>query len=151
MSIHLCKVLACTTTTAVSDCPSARLQVTELQSVGDALYMESVDSRHSSHSFTSTIASKLELANPPLRLDSQCKYGLLARGDGNIFMRFPAATYRCAYYHVPGCRLGMLCSKSVQYCVAGLIAFLHDFSITTHRLKCSSSLPNLAITAACPV
>lgn len=58
--------------------------------------MESYDSRHSRHSVTSGIASQLQLENAPLRLDSQCKYGLLARGDGNIFMRFPDPTYRCA-------------------------------------------------------
>lgn len=80
----------------LADCPSTRLQVPELPSTEEALFMESYDSRHSSHSFTSKIASKLELVNPPLRLDSQCKYGLLARGDGNIFMRFPAETYRYA-------------------------------------------------------
>lgn len=31
---------------------------------------------------------------PPLRMDSQVKYGLLSRGDASIFMRFPPASYR---------------------------------------------------------
>lgn len=31
---------------------------------------------------------------PPLRMDSQVKYGLLSRGDASIFMRFPPPTYR---------------------------------------------------------
>lgn len=31
---------------------------------------------------------------PPLRMDSQVKYGLLSRGDASIFMRFPPAAYR---------------------------------------------------------
>lgn len=31
----------------------------------------------------------------PLRMDSQVKYGLLARGDAaRVFMRFPSASYR---------------------------------------------------------
>lgn len=30
----------------------------------------------------------------PLRMDSQVKYGLLARGDASIFMRFPPPSYR---------------------------------------------------------
>ena len=31
---------------------------------------------------------------PPLRMDSQVKYGLLSRGDASIFMRFPPSSYR---------------------------------------------------------
>lgn len=26
---------------------------------------------------------------PPVRIDSQCKYGLLSRGQGDIYMRLP--------------------------------------------------------------
>eukprot|EP00892_Ulva_mutabilis_P010106 jgi/Ulvmu1/7468/UM037_0011.1 len=86
-----------------TECPSKQLQAAELPSIQDALFMESYDSRHSRHTVTSSIATTLELANPPLRLDSQCKYGLLARGDGNIFMRFPDPSYREKIWdHVPG-------------------------------------------------
>lgn len=31
---------------------------------------------------------------PPVRIDSQAKYGALARGDGAIYMRFPHKGYR---------------------------------------------------------
>ncbi len=31
---------------------------------------------------------------PPLRMDSQVKYGLLSRGCASIFMRFPPPTYK---------------------------------------------------------
>jgi hypothetical protein len=60
--------------------------------------MESYDSRHSNHSTTSRIAAALSIQKPPLQLDSQCKYGLLARGDADLFMRFPHASYRCVLY-----------------------------------------------------
>ena len=39
-------------------------------------------------------AEELGVVLPPLRMDSQVKYGLLSRGDASIFMRFPPATYR---------------------------------------------------------
>ena len=39
-------------------------------------------------------AQALGVTAPPLRLDSQAKYGLLSRGDASIFMRFPPAGYR---------------------------------------------------------
>lgn len=56
--------------------------------------MESYDSRHSNHSTTSQIAAALSIQKPPMQLDSQCKYGLLARGDADLFMRFPHSSYR---------------------------------------------------------
>jgi len=40
-------------------------------------------------------ASQLGVTMPPLRMDSQVKYGLLSRGEASIFMRFPPPTYRC--------------------------------------------------------
>jgi hypothetical protein len=37
--------------------------------------MESVESKHSDHSFTAKLGSAVGVARPPLRLDSQAKYG----------------------------------------------------------------------------
>ena len=37
---------------------------------------------------------KLGVQAPPVRIDSQAKYGALARGDGAIYLRFPYKGYR---------------------------------------------------------
>jgi Inositol monophosphatase family len=37
---------------------------------------------------------KLGVKAPPVRIDSQAKYGALARGDGAIYLRFPHKGYR---------------------------------------------------------
>jgi 3'(2'), 5'-bisphosphate nucleotidase / inositol polyphosphate 1-phosphatase len=37
---------------------------------------------------------KLGVQAPPVRIDSQAKYGALARGDGAIYLRFPHKGYR---------------------------------------------------------
>eukprot|EP00200_Dunaliella_tertiolecta_P000683 CAMPEP_0202359124 /NCGR_PEP_ID=MMETSP1126-20121109/12530_1 /ASSEMBLY_ACC=CAM_ASM_000457 /TAXON_ID=3047 /ORGANISM="Dunaliella tertiolecta, Strain CCMP1320" /LENGTH=431 /DNA_ID=CAMNT_0048952449 /DNA_START=103 /DNA_END=1399 /DNA_ORIENTATION=- len=60
----------------------------------NARFMESYESRHSDHSFTASVADHLGVTMPPLRMDSQVKYGLLSRGEASIFMRFPPPTYR---------------------------------------------------------
>jgi 3'(2'), 5'-bisphosphate nucleotidase/inositol polyphosphate 1-phosphatase len=39
-------------------------------------------------------ARVLGVVLPPLRMDSQVKYGLLSRGCASIFMRFPPPTYK---------------------------------------------------------
>lgn len=36
----------------------------------------------------------LGVTAPPVRIDSQAKYGAMARGDAAIYLRFPHAGYR---------------------------------------------------------
>lgn len=55
----------------------------------DLIFLESVEAAHSSHSFNDRLASILGVTRPPLRLDSQAKYGCLARGEGSAYLRFP--------------------------------------------------------------
>ncbi|GLI69961.1 hypothetical protein VaNZ11_014706 [Volvox africanus] len=71
-----------------------RIQVKDLSNPREARFMESVESRHSSHSTTAAMARELGVVLPPLRMDSQVKYGLLSRGCASIFMRFPPPTYK---------------------------------------------------------
>lgn len=41
---------------------------------------------------------------PPVRIDSQAKYGALSRGDGAIYLRFPHEGYREKIWdHAAGC------------------------------------------------
>jgi 3'(2'), 5'-bisphosphate nucleotidase / inositol polyphosphate 1-phosphatase len=71
-----------------------RVNVDEALAVAEARVMESYESRHSDHSFASRVCTAAGIRAPPLRLDSQAKYGLLSRGDAAVFMRFPPKTYR---------------------------------------------------------
>jgi hypothetical protein len=73
-----------------------RIHAADVPQLKDAVYMESFESRHSSHSTARRLTSKLGIKRQGLRLDSQCKYGLLASGRGNLFLRFPPNTYRSA-------------------------------------------------------
>jgi 3'(2'), 5'-bisphosphate nucleotidase len=50
-------------------------------------FCESVESGHSSHQLSQLIAKKLDITEAPVRMDSQCKYGIVARGDAQIYMR----------------------------------------------------------------
>lgn len=71
-----------------------RIHVQDASDMQHARFMESFESRHSDHSFTAAVARQAGVVLPPLRMDSQVKYGLLSRGDAGIFMRFPPPTYR---------------------------------------------------------
>ena len=61
----------------------------------DAVFCESAVSMHSDRGGHAGIAKRLGVTAAPVRMDSQCKYGAIARGDASIYLRLPSsATYR---------------------------------------------------------
>ncbi len=51
---------------------------------------ESAESAHSDHSSVTAITNALGPAGEPARLDSQCKYAVVARGQADIYLRMPS-------------------------------------------------------------
>ncbi|XP_062202421.1 3'(2'),5'-bisphosphate nucleotidase [Phragmites australis] len=74
--------------------PPQKISVCSTENPVNASFFESYESAHSMHDLTSSIAEKLGVQAPPVRIDSQAKYGALARGDGAIYLRFPHTGYR---------------------------------------------------------
>ncbi|MCH2202893.1 MAG: 3'(2'),5'-bisphosphate nucleotidase [Fuerstiella sp.] len=66
-----------------------KLNVTGTQQVTASRFCESVESGHSSHDWSGKIASALGITREPFRIDSQCKYFAVARGDADIYLRLP--------------------------------------------------------------
>ena len=66
-----------------------RISVSEISDTKDASFCESVESGHSSHGGSGQIAVILGVTTPPIRIDSQCKYAVIARGDASIYLRLP--------------------------------------------------------------
>ncbi|GAB7349384.1 hypothetical protein MBLNU459_g8508t1 [Dothideomycetes sp. NU459] len=60
-----------------------------LSDISSATFCESVEAAHSSHSDQAQIAQKLAISKPSVRMDSQAKYGSIARGAGEIYLRLP--------------------------------------------------------------
>ena len=64
-------------------------------SLSEARVCESVESGHSNHDDSARITELLGIAAEPYRIDSQCKYAAVARGDASIYLRLPTrADYR---------------------------------------------------------
>lgn len=57
-----------------------------------ALFAESYESAHSSHADSAKVAEMLHMTREPIRMDSQAKYGIVARGDATIYLRVPTGT-----------------------------------------------------------
>ena len=65
------------------------MNVTATDNPVSARFCESVESGHSSHDWSGQIASDLGITRDPFRIDSQCKYLAVARGDADIYLRLP--------------------------------------------------------------
>jgi 3'(2'), 5'-bisphosphate nucleotidase len=59
-----------------------------------ARYAESVEAAHSNQTEAARISSALGITAEPIRLDSQTKYAVVARGDASIYLRVPRGDYR---------------------------------------------------------
>ncbi|PON81551.1 3(2),5 -bisphosphate nucleotidase HAL [Trema orientale] len=71
-----------------------KVHVSAIENPEEASFFESFEAAHSLHDLSSSIAKKLGVKAPPVRIDSQAKYGALSRGDGDIYLRFPHKGYR---------------------------------------------------------
>ena len=65
------------------------VSVSGVESTSKANFCESVESGHSSHDASAKIAEILNVTAEPVRIDSQCKYGVLSRGEASIYLRLP--------------------------------------------------------------
>jgi len=64
-------------------------------SLAEARVCESVESGHSNHDHSARITERLGILTEPYRIDSQCKYGAVGRGDASMYLRLPTrADYR---------------------------------------------------------
>lgn len=59
-----------------------------------ARFCESVESGHSSHSRSARVATEAGITREPVRLDSQAKYVVVARGEADAYLRFSRGDYR---------------------------------------------------------
>lgn len=65
------------------------VRVSSTANPSEARMCESVESGHSSHSDSAQIAGLLGMSGDPVRLDSQAKYAVVARGEADIYLRLP--------------------------------------------------------------
>jgi HAL2 family 3'(2'),5'-bisphosphate nucleotidase len=71
------------------------VHVSSVGEAKDARFCESVESGHSDQDASVQIACTLGITQAPYRIDSQCKYAAVARGDASIYLRLPtSAEYR---------------------------------------------------------
>lgn len=65
------------------------IHVSKISDVSQAVMCESVEAGHSSKGDNALIAEKLGITGRPVQMDSQAKYGSVARGAGDLYLRLP--------------------------------------------------------------
>jgi len=70
------------------------LSVSKTAAPSEALFTESVEPDHADHLFHQRLAQKLNIEKPSLRMDSQAKYGIVARGEATLYLRVPSRSER---------------------------------------------------------
>jgi 3'(2'), 5'-bisphosphate nucleotidase len=74
---------------------SQPISMRPVNDLSQATFCESVEAGHSSHGDQAEISKKLGIIKDSVRMDSQAKYGSIARGAGDIYLRLPvSATYQ---------------------------------------------------------
>lgn len=65
------------------------IKMKEVGDITQATFCESVEAGHSSHGDQAEIAKRLGISKESVRMDSQAKYGSIARGAGDLYLRLP--------------------------------------------------------------
>jgi 3'(2'), 5'-bisphosphate nucleotidase len=71
--------------------PDSSIRVATLDQNPDLPLVESVESTHCDHARQHAVAKLAGIRVPPMRVDGQPKYGIVARGEALLYLRFPSA------------------------------------------------------------
>jgi len=66
-----------------------QIYVSKKSDVSEMRFVQSYESAHGNLGLQGEIAEKLGITESPLQMDSQVKYGLVASGDADIYLRIP--------------------------------------------------------------
>jgi 3'(2'), 5'-bisphosphate nucleotidase len=69
--------------------PETPIRVSQTTDAARSRFCESIESAHSAHGDSAKVADMLGVTLEPVRLDSQAKYAMVARGEADIYMRLP--------------------------------------------------------------
>lgn len=67
-----------------------RVQTSHVADPTTARFCESIEASHTAQGLSQKVAESLGMSREPLRMDSQAKYAVVARGEAEIYLRLPA-------------------------------------------------------------
>lgn len=117
------------------DASEFTVRVSSVDDPRQARFCESVETAHSSHSLSARVAEQMGIGREPLRMDSQAKYAVVARGDAEIYMRLPARRdYREKIWdHAGGVLLVEEAGGHVTDVMGNPLEFTHGHELSANR------------------
>ncbi|MHB1157814.1 MAG: 3'(2'),5'-bisphosphate nucleotidase [Phycisphaerales bacterium] len=111
------------------------VRVSETSATSAARFCESFESGHSSHGDSQKLAELLSITQPPVRMDSQVKYAVVARGEADIYLRMPAgADYvENIWDHAAGVLVVRQAGGSVTDIAGRKLDFTHGAKLEANR------------------
>ena len=111
------------------------IQVSQTADPAAARFCESVESGHSAHGASADIAQRLGITVAPVRLDSQAKYAVVARGEADIYLRLPTkADYReMIWDHAGGVIVVEEAGGKVTDVAGAPLEFVHGHTLKNNR------------------
>lgn len=74
-----------------SSTSESQIHVSKAIDPSQTFFCESVEAGHSSQGDAAKIGQALGMTQPSVRMDSQCKYGVVARGEAGVYLRLPVS------------------------------------------------------------
>jgi 3'(2'), 5'-bisphosphate nucleotidase len=131
---------------------SRTIAVDEISDPSRAVLCESVVAAHAAHSVQGRIAERLGITEAPYRIDSQCKYAVVARGEASIYLRLPRdTTYREKVWdHAAGSIVVEEAGGRVTDLDGRNLDFSHGRLLGNHRgIVCTNGAIHDQVLAAC--
>ncbi len=113
----------------------SQVRVSSTSDTAQARFCESVESGHSSHNDAAEVASILGIKTSPVRLDSQAKYAVVARGEADIYLRLPtrAGYVERIWDHAAGVLVVTEAGGKVTDVTGKPLAFTHGRGLEENR------------------
>ncbi|MDY7076676.1 MAG: 3'(2'),5'-bisphosphate nucleotidase [Chloroflexota bacterium] len=91
-------------------------------------FVESVEAAHGDPSLQEAVARAVGFTHPPLRMDSQAKYGAVARGDAALYLRLPSPKSPDYHEKIWDHAAGALIVEEAGGCVTDMHGYPLDFA-----------------------
>jgi len=111
------------------------IHVSKTTDTKQARFCESVESGHSAHGTSEQIAQRLGITAAPIRLDSQAKYAVVARGEADIYLRMPtrADYFEQIWDHAGGVLVVQEAGGRVTDVTGKPLEFIHGRTLKQNR------------------
>jgi 3'(2'), 5'-bisphosphate nucleotidase len=122
-----------------------KITVAPATAAAQARFVESVESGHGDHALQEAVAKAAGIRQASLRMDSQAKYGAVARGDAVLYLRLPSPKspdYREKIWdHAAGCLIVQEAGGQVTDMHGSRLDFASDYKMNDNRGVVASNGP----------